>query len=114
MKIRKKNKLIAKLNDNLRKNIFDPNINGQIVLTSGVSSLPFAFAIIEQVKNFNNFNEHNDPYGEHDFGEVLINNIKFFWKIDYYENKEMQYGSEDPSDSEKTFRVLTIMKGDEY
>ena len=114
MKIRKKNKIIAELNDALRKDIFNASIKGRVVLTAGVSALPFAYAVIEKVQNFNEFNEDNDPFKEHDFGQFVINNIKFFFKIDYYDSKEMEYASEDASDPEKTFRVLTIMKSDEY
>lgn len=105
---------IATLNDELRKNIFNPLVKGRIILTAGVSVLPYAHAVIKAVEEFKEFNKDNDPYEEHDFGQFYINNIKFFWKIDYYDNSEMQYGSEDPTSEEKTFRVLTIMRGDEY
>jgi len=105
---------IAQLNDALRKNILNPHLKGKAVLTAGVSILPYAHAIIEQVQNFNEFTKDNDPYKEHDFGQFFINNIKFFWKIDYYDSPKMEYGSDDPSSEEKTFRVLTIMKAEEY
>ena len=114
MKVTKKNEIIAELNDALRKDIFNANIKGKVVLTAGVSALPFAYAVIETVQNFNEFTEDNDPYEEHDFGQFFINNMKFFWKIDYYDSPKMEYGSSDPYNEEKTFRVLTIMKAEEY
>ena len=55
----------------------------------------------------------NDPHGEHDFGSFALAGRKFFWKIDAYD-ADMQFGSEDPTDPEKTTRVLTIMLAEEY
>jgi hypothetical protein len=56
---------------------------------------------------------HNDPHGEHDFGNFTLAGRKFFWKIDYYD-AAMEFGSEDPADPSKTTRVLTIMLASEY
>jgi hypothetical protein len=83
--------------------------------TSGVAELPDcvkAEAFV-QVANFQDFTPDNDPHGEHDFGSFTLVGRKFFWKIDHYD-KEMQHGSEDPSDPEQTTRVLTIMLAEEY
>ena len=52
-------------------------------------------------------------HGEHDFGSFEVAGEKFFWKIDYYDER-CEFGSEDPADPEKTMRVLTIMFADEY
>ena len=54
------------------------------------------------------FTPDNDPYGEHNFGSFEHNGIRVFWKIDYYD-RNVEYGSEDPSDPAQTTRVLTIM-----
>jgi Protein of unknown function (DUF3768) len=61
----------------------------------------------------NVFIEDNDPHGEHDFGSFEIEGRKLFFKIDYYD-KDMRFGSEDPSDPSKTARVLTLMLAEEY
>jgi len=84
-------------------------------MTHGVSVLPpqERLEVFSLVKTFNAFNEDNDPYGEHDFGKIDHNGNSSFWKFDYYD-KELQYGSSDPSDLEQTTRVLTIMLACEY
>ena len=69
--------------------------------------------IITKIRQFNNFTEDNDPYGEHDFGEIDYKENTVFWKIDYYD-LNFEYGSENPEDSSVTKRVLTIMLAEEY
>jgi Protein of unknown function (DUF3768) len=64
--------------------------------------------------DFADFTADNDPYGEHDFGSFEVAGETFFWKIDYYDRKSMEYGSEDPADPTMTTRVLTIMFAGEY
>ena len=53
-----------------------------------------------------------EPSGSH-FGSFEIEGQTYFFKVDYY-SPDMQGGSEDPADPEKTTRVLTIMRADEY
>ncbi|WKL23776.1 DUF3768 domain-containing protein (plasmid) [Agrobacterium tumefaciens] len=72
-----------------------------------------AIRIVEAVQSFKAFTPDNDPHGEHDFGAVVIESQKVFWKIDYYA-PDMMHGSEDPSDPKQTRRVLTIMLAGEY
>lgn len=88
---------------------------GRIFLTQGIATLSVREQsdIAWKVRVFDDFTEDNDPYGEHDFGAFMHNGRKIFWKIDYYD-PSMTFGSEDPSDDEKTVRVLTIMLADEY
>ncbi len=62
---------------------------------------------------FNHFTADNDPHGEHDFGQFNILSQSYFFKFDYLD-KDMQHGSEDPADPEKTTRVLAIMLASEY
>ena len=105
---------IAELNDKLRRNIFNPG-KDKVILTQGVSFLPFdeQLRILLKVKLFNNFNEGNDPYFQHDFGMIEHSDLKYFFKIDYYSNS-MDAGSDDASNPDITIRVLTIMRADEY
>jgi hypothetical protein len=104
-------KKIAVLNDAFRTTFR----GGKVVMTAGVNELPDCVkaAALRMVAEFNEFTEGNDPYGEHDFGSFEVANQKFFWKIDYYD-KELQYGSEDPADPDKTTRVLTLMLAEDY
>lgn len=102
---------IRVLNDNFRSTF----IGGTVVMTHGVSELPLdvkAKAVL-LVKTFKDFTRDNDPYGEHDFGFIEVAGETLYWKIDYYD-VDCQCGSEDPSDPEKTTRVLTIMLAAEY
>ena len=102
---------IALLNDAFRKTLS----GGQVFLTAGVHELPdmMKAAAIQKVSTFDDFNEDNDPYGEHDFGNFELCGRRFFWKIEYFDCA-MEHGSEDPSDPEQTTRVLTIMLAHEY
>lgn len=105
---------IAELNDKLRQNLFNPG-KDKVILTQGVSNLPFPeqLQILLKVKLFNNFNKGNDVYQEHDFGMIEHSELKYFFKIDYYDTS-MEYASDDPSNPDITTRVLTIMRADEY
>ena len=67
--------------------------------------------IFVKVRDFTDFTEDNDPYGEHDFGSLTVSGVKIFWKIDYYdENLEKWCDPLSPDCN----RVLTIMRADEY
>ena len=105
---------IAELNDKLRRNLFNPGAN-EVAMTSGVAALsPMErLAVFTKIMGFNDFNEDNDPYLEHDFGRIEHNGVNYFFKIDYYA-KGTTCGSDDPADESITTRVLTIMRGDEY
>lgn len=95
----------TKQNDELRKRIpivMPPDL---LVVTPGIFELGSkAHAeILKKVRDFNDFNKGNDPYGEHDFGSFEHNDKKIFWKIDNYTEQPEPYRS-----------VLTIMLADEY
>jgi len=99
------------LNDNFRSTL----VGGQMFMTVGVNALPIDIKarVLLAVQSFSNFTKDNDPHGEHDFGNFEIEGETYFFKIDYYA-LDMDGGSEDPADPEKTARVLTIMRADEY
>jgi len=99
-----KERKITERNDQLRKRIpgiFRPDM---LVLTRGVGNLDIneVGEILERVKNFTDFTEDNDPWGEHDFGAFEYKGRKFFWKIDDYKG------------AEGLRLVLTVMFADEY
>lgn len=102
---------IAKLNDHARHTFTDC----RVMITQGINALgPAAVhAIITAVQQFDDFTEHNDPYGEHDFGKITRAGYDVFWKWDYYD-LDLQMASLDPSNPDITARVLTIMLADEY
>lgn len=102
---------IAKQNDAFRKT----GIGGKTLMTSGVAGLnrEIQMEIFRSIQSFSDFTEANDPHQEHDFGIMEISGRNIYWKIDYYD-KNYEYGSEDPTDSSLTNRVITIMMADEY
>ena len=111
-------KLIQEQNDIFRKNTFSASLKGvmgKALKTSGIDAMPYEdqIKILRLVQNFDDFNEGNDPYGEHDFGSFEYNGQKMFWKIDLYD-KAYTYGSEQPHNLKETRRVLTIMLASEY
>ncbi|MBL8122430.1 DUF3768 domain-containing protein [Candidatus Saccharibacteria bacterium] len=79
---------IAMKNDRFRRSGFG------VTVTPGVQALEDLVGLIDEVRRFNDFNEDNDPYGEHDFGTVYWLGEKVFWKISYYDQR-LEYG-EDP------------------
>ena len=107
----------AKLNDDFRRRVIKtPQTDGKCVIVGGVAnldSIPLTFVLCAiHSYPLTNFNEDNDPYGEHDFGSVDIEGIpEVFWKIDYYEDAGMEYGTEDTT---KAYRVLTVMLASDY
>ncbi|MGB4800420.1 MAG: DUF3768 domain-containing protein [Candidatus Saccharimonadales bacterium] len=97
---------IAAINDKHRQ-----NIEGCTVTRGVVAMGDDAKEIFIKVRDFSDFNEDNDPYGEHDFGSFTVSGVKIFWKIDYYD--VALKGWCDPL-SPDCHRILTIMRADEY
>jgi hypothetical protein len=106
-----KTKRIRVLNDAFRSTF----LGGRVVMTPGVAALPEHdhAQVLERVRGFDTFSPDNDPHGEHDFGNFDVAGQTYFFKVDYYA-PDMEGGSEDPADPDKTTRVLTIMRADEY
>jgi len=102
---------IQKLNDAFRETLQ----GGRIVFTAGIANLEAAARekALFKMQTFCDFEEGDDPYKEHDFGAFVIDNTKYFFKIDYYA-RNLQHGSENPADPTKTTRVLTLMLASEY
>lgn len=102
---------IRELNDALRMTF----TGGVVVCSAHVAAMSAdaRSAALQAVRAFNRFDGDNDPWGEQDFGEVYAGGERLFFKIDYYD-REMVGASPDPSDSEMTTRVLTIMLASEY
>jgi hypothetical protein len=103
---------IRELNDRFRKEGLG---NGSVMLTIGIQALGDAPMqdVMLAVKEFSDFSDDNDPWGEHDFGAVEVSGEKVFWKIDYY-SPDLNAGSENPANEGVTHRVLTIMLANEY
>jgi hypothetical protein len=106
---------VAKLNDQLRKK-GDTSL-GKIVCTSTITALSGQgmINVINAVKNYDDWSESNDPYGEHDYGRVEVDGVSYIWKIDYYD-LSYTYGvdASERNNTARCRRVLTIMRSDEY
>lgn len=107
----KRTRCIRELNDQFRRT----GDGGQQLITPGIVELGMrALMDIRQlVADYDAFCEDNDPYGEHDFGNLEYQGNKVFWKIDYYDTT-LTAGSPDPTDPAVTTRVLTILLAREY
>lgn len=108
---------IAKLNDELRRALLtlQTPTNSRVTMTPGVAALPAAQLreLMVEIATFEDFNEENDPYGEHDMVLLTYKGTRYLAKIDYYDLTQC-YGSDDPANKDKTVRVLTMMRSDEY
>jgi hypothetical protein len=110
MRVQKTQK-IRELNDRLRQT----GQGGKVMLTRAVASLPppTLGALLDAIRAFDAFTPDNDPWGEHDFGSVLIDSETYFFKIDAYDIN-LEFGSPDAADETVTRRVLTVMAAADY
>ena len=97
---------IAKLNDKFRKTWQD------VVFTPGVmTGIADHLGLAHVVESFSSFDEDNDPYGEHDFGALMFEGQKVFFKVDYYDQTLSHWC--DPLDS-RCRRIMTVLLAEEY
>lgn len=111
---------IRALNDRLRTTL----TGGTVLVSSGVARLgPEAQArILAAVQAFDAFTTDNDPWGEHDFGALEVEiperaggvaKERVFFKIDTFDLTRARH-ADDPTDPNRTERVLTVLLADEY
>jgi hypothetical protein len=102
---------IRALNDEFRRTF----VGGLVMITAGVEALPVEQrrALLAKVRTFDVFTEDNDPHGEHDFGALDEDGVRYFWKVDYYDRATV-FASPNPTDPAVTTRVLTVMLAEEY
>lgn len=102
---------IRALNDQLRQR----HVGGRILITQGVMATgpEGVVGTLLAISRANDFNEINDPYGERDFGAVLVFGQRIFWKIDYYDHT-LQSHAANPADPDRCIRVMTVMLAEEY
>lgn len=96
---------IRRLNDEFRTTFR----GGKVLLTASVAAIPSSdkAQALQAVAEFKDFNEENDPHGEHDYGSFDLLGREYWFKLDYYA-PDMEHASEDPADTTKTQRLLTV------
>jgi hypothetical protein len=82
-----------------------------IVLTGGVQSVQDLPGLLQAIKDYDRFDENNDPWREHDMGRLEWHGDKVFWKIDYFNEELSEW--EDPLLG-SCHRVMTVMLAEEY
>ncbi len=102
---------VRELNDQFRSCF----VGGTVVMTRGVAALgtPRVDRITTLVQNYDSFDTDNDPYGEHDFGVIDLDQTRIYWKIDYYD-VSLLAASPNPADPILTKRVLAMMLAEEW
>ena len=86
---------IRDLNDAFRTSLQ----GGRVMRSSSIAGMPDIEQerIFEALKKFDDFNEGNDPNGEHDMALFDVAGSAYIAKIDYYDTDE-RFLSDDPSD----------------
>jgi hypothetical protein len=100
---------IRALNDVLRKYF----LGGSITAAVDALEPELKALVLHTVREFDDFDEENDPYNEHDLFFFEVEGSRYFAKIDYYA-PDMLHGSDNPADPNKTRRVLTIGAASDY
>ncbi|MCL2931340.1 MAG: DUF3768 domain-containing protein [Trichodesmium sp. MAG_R03] len=102
---------IAKLNDRFRNG--DKSL-GEYRMSRQVLGLPRKKQkeLFKEIQDFSNFTPENDPNGQHEMGQVIMNGVEYIWKIDYLDTSMIML-SDAPEDINKTTRVLLVIRADE-
>lgn len=115
-----KTEKIRALNDELRTAYRDPAAprdvrNGRIVFAGDLAQEEglMKAIVLAKAATFDDFNEENDPHGEHDCASFAIGKNTFMFKIDYYALDE-EHGAEHPEDLHSTMRIMTLMYARDY
>lgn len=106
---------IRELNDELR--LGRRPRNGKVILTGSAASEAGdperVRAIVMALHQFNDFNEDNDPHGEHDCAIFKVGDEDFMFKVDYFALDEETL-SEHPEDPNVTIRVMSVFYASDY
>jgi Protein of unknown function (DUF3768) len=99
------------LNDHLRTTF----TGGRIMLTAAVAALDPSLKarVLAAVREFKDFGADNDPHNEHDLAFFEVDGERYYWKIDYMD-RNMEFGSDDPADPDRTTRILTVGHASDY
>jgi Protein of unknown function (DUF3768) len=81
------------------------------LVTPSILFLPDPDLLIQAVRDYDDFDAGNDPYGEHDFGAFDWHDERVLWKIDY---THPETGYWEDLLSPDCQRVLTIMTSEDY
>jgi Protein of unknown function (DUF3768) len=101
---------IRALNDRLRQHL--NGNDGTAIITVGVAALgdEAVARIFRTIVVYDDFCHENDPYEEHDFGAFEVDGQVIFFKIDLYEEPNVN----NPNGEPIVNRVMTIMLAEEY
>lgn len=94
----------------------EPHKHGRLMMSRYIADRDpdFHTKCLEALRVYDGWNADNDPHGEADMCILDIDGEKVWAKLDYYSRANLNYGSEDPSDPAKTFRIGTLLFPDEY
>ena len=102
--------LVRMKNDELRQTLV-PSSDASVILSREVSQHPALQHILEAVRTFDDFNDGNDPYKEHDFGAVKVTGELFYFQMSHYDKDPRR--NSDAMHGYNHF-VITVMHSSEY
>lgn len=92
-------------------------------LSEGVALLPpeEREELLRSVAEYGDFTEETDPYGEHDFGVIDRENVRYYWKIESLFNRHTgedlprtPYFLTHACGDIRDWTVLTVGRADEF